>query len=165
VGTAIVIFIIAAFGAMLWWNWKQASQAFGGTEFSIPHPPAAVAAAAAAAFDTRGMKGMAKSMMRRVSVASLSSNTFRYSTSLGDEGTFQIRAGENGSSLVVAKTEQLFRGAKQKNAKSGFYQLVFALNGVLMKTLRVRPNAGRMLRFQRDLQGRIEKQIAKSAAG
>lgn len=160
-GAIIGVLVVGVIAAGFWWNWQQAAAAFAGVQFTLPYGSGVVAGAAASVFADAGARGLAKSMFHRVSVTRTSPRRYAYRTSLGDEGYFEIQEGPNGQTTVVAETVQLFRGRKARHAKSGFYQLVFALDGMLMKALGFRQNAGKMKGFQDKLQARLEKQIGK----
>lgn len=145
------------------WNWYQGSRAKSGVSLEFPHDPDRVSAAVTSALIRTGAKGALANAARGVTVQPSGRNAFRYGTKIGDEGRLVIQASRGGS-IVVARTERMFVGwHRNPSARSGFYQLVFALTALFTKLLYYRPGASKMWRFQRALEGRLNRELRRGS--
>lgn len=157
----VVLLIIVAVSSG--WNWYQGSAAKSGVTIQLPYPPDQVRSAAAVALIRSGAKGALANVARGVTVQASGTGSFRYGTKLGDEGHLDISP-SGGGTVVVARTDRMFVGwHRSPSAKSGFYQLVFALTALFLKMLYYRPGASKMWRFQRALEGRLTRELRRAA--
>lgn len=161
-----VLFVMIAAGT-IYSAWTS-SRAFSGVEFTMGVGAPEVARALSEMYSQRGVKGAMKDLVRGIQVETPhprpdGSYAATYSTTIGDQGVIEITPDSAGA-LVRAKAEVLFRGKKRRgNYKSGFYQMTDALSALMMTTLRIRPNAPKLMRFHGRLQGKIERQLTKVA--
>ena len=156
----VVLIIVAAVGGVVWTH-ACASEARAGVGFDLPASPDLVVDAINRAF-CAGATAKAKGMFSTASATQQSAYRFQTTTRLGDVGHITVRPGGTGS-RVEAAIDQLFVGAKTMGGNQGLWGLSKAIVNGLYEMLRITPSAGKLDRFQKRIEGRLHKQLAKSS--
>ena len=156
-GTFIFLLIIAALVGGVFWNHRSAASAREGVSFVVPHPPAAVAAAIDRGHN-KGAVAAIRSGFGGVSVTSLGPTSFGTSTKIGDSGEISVRQDPTGS-LVSVRALDLYIGSHPMTHNMRFS----AVTHGLARTLGIAPSAAKIKRWQRGLEGRVSKSLAKAS--
>lgn len=157
-GIFITILIIVALAFGVWWNHRNANLAQEGVSFVLPFPPSVVADAIHRTHN-QGTKAAIRNAMGGMTVTPLGPTGFATSTKYGDNGEIAI-ARDPAGSLVSAKALSLYVGSHPKTHNLRFSALTHRIYCVLGIT----PFAAKFNRWNRGLEGRITRTIARSNA-
>lgn len=164
-GTVIGILIIAALIGAVIWNRRNSTEAMNGVEFTVAAAPDVVVVALRTAY-CDGAKATAKSMFSGVKITAVSGSAFRVDTRLGDVANIEVREGGRAGSVVTAQTNELYVGSHPAgHFRNGIMGLAASIVHVIYKLLRISPNAAKLKRFQRGIEGRLTKELQRSAHG
>lgn len=163
-GVVVGILIVAGIAGGVWWNRQNANRAMEGVSFVLPYPPTAVAAAIEQAHN-RGTRAALRGAFGGMSVRSMGGTRFEAISKIGDSGEIMITRDVSGS-LVSARALVLHVGLppKQLNHRGGIWGLSVNLSNGLYTMLGITPGSAKIKRWQRGLEGRIAKVLAKATA-
>lgn len=164
-GTLVVILIVAALAAGVWWNHRNAAAAREGVGFAVPFPPSAVAAAIDLAHN-KGALAAVRGMLGGMSVEALGPTGFATSNRNGDTGEISITKDPAGC-VVHARALNLSVGIPQRQLnkpRTGLYAAGTAMAHGIYTVLGITPGAAGVKRWQNGLQNRITKALARAGA-
>lgn len=154
--------IVAALVGGVALNHKSSNAAMAGVEFSLSAPPGAVAAAVNAAY-CGGAKAKAKAFIGGVTVRPLANSAFLFDTKIGDTGRIEVRPGHGSGSTVRACATELYVGSHPKgHFRSGLMGFSARIVHGIYKLLGISPNASKVKRFQRGLEGKVSRQLNRA---
>ena len=158
----VVILIIVALVAGVWWNHQNANKAREGVSFVVPFPPTAVSAAIEQAHN-QGARAALGRAFGGMTVTSLGSSGFATSNKIGDSGQISVSRDSNGS-LVSARALDLWVGMppKQLNNRRGIWGLSVLIVHGCYKMLGITPGSAKVKRWQNGLEGRIMKVLTRA---
>lgn len=161
-GTVVAILIVAGIIGAVVWNKRNAGAAMAGVEFSVPAKPAEVSAAIHSAFNV-GAGAKLKNAFSGIRVGG-SGSAYRFESKIGDTGRINLSSNGTGTK-VSAVTDELYVGShpKSHSRSSGIWGLATAMTHGIYKILGITPGAAKMKRFQLGLEGKVVKQMRKSA--
>jgi hypothetical protein len=110
-----------------------------------------------------GARAATRSVVSDLRVTQTDETSFRVESRFGDAGTVEI--GPDGAgSVVSSRTAELYVGSPQAgHFRSGVMGLSAAIVHLICTLLGVSPGAGRTKRFQLGVEGRIARQLQRSA--
>jgi hypothetical protein len=158
----LVVLTFAVVVSAVVWHHHTKSEAAAGVEFSVAEPPEQVARAISDAYCS-GTKAFLKSTLSRITVRQVGSTSFEVSTSLGDTGHVEIVTGPGKTSMVQAHTTEFFIGTHPSTRfGKGILGLASWITHGIYVMLGVAPYAVKMKRFQRGLERRVQRQLART---
>jgi hypothetical protein len=164
-GTIIGILIIVALIGAVIWNKRNSTEAMNGVEFTVAAAPDVVIRALQTDY-CGGPKAMAKSMLFGIKVTAVGGSAFRVDTRLGDLASIEIREVDHGASIVTAQTNELYVGSHPSgHFRKGIMGISASIVHTIFKLLGISPNAARLKRFQRSIEGRLSKELQRSTHG
>jgi hypothetical protein len=157
----IVLVIAALVGAVLW-NKRNAAAATEGVRFTVAAPPQVVTDALRDAHCGEA-KAMTRSALSGIRVTPVSPTSFRADSRLGDVASIEVQP-HGGGSLVTASADELYVGSPPSvQFRSGVMGLLAAVMHRVNTVLGVSPGAAGLKRFQNGHEGRINRQLQRSA--
>lgn len=161
----ITILVIAALVGGVWWNHRLAAEAMEGVSFVIPYPPSVVADAIQRAHNQGAMAAI-RGHFTGVSVEPLGPTGFATNSKMGDTGEISI-SNDPAGSLVQARALSLYVGMPPRHlntTSTGIWAISVSISHGIYKMLGITPGCGRMKRWQKGLEGRITKVLARATA-
>jgi len=161
---AVLILIVAALVGGVVWHHHTKSVAAAGVEFSVPEPPDRVVRAISDAY-CQGTKAILKSALSRITVKQSGPASFHFSSRLGDTGQVDIVAASGNAAIVRARTTEFFIGTPPAaRFRKGILGLSSWITHGIYTMLGIAPHAVKMKRFQRGLERRVQRQLARASA-
>lgn len=159
----VALLVVAGVVGAVMWNWKNAAEATDGVEFTVSSAPESVAAALRQAY-CAGAKAAAKSMITGLTVTAVDRSSFRAESRLGDRSVIEVTPDGGAGSVVRARTMELYVGSPPATQfRSGLLAVTSAMTHAIYKVIGICPNAARMKRFQRGVEGRLAKELRRAA--
>ena len=158
--TLIVIMVIGVVVGAIVWNKRNANVAATGVEF---HVPAELSAVSAAIHTTYNVGTFAKLTGFAAGIRVTGGDgSFRFESRIGDTGHIELTPSRDGT-RVRAATDSLYVGAHPRtiSQRSSFWALASRLGHASYVLLGIAPNAAKMKRFQRSIERKVTRKLAR----